>query len=215
MVDTATATVGRVSAISLRPDNRLFVALDLPAVERRALAERGRRLAADLGGRPVGEANLHLTLAFLGRVAPERAPGLEAALGEALTGPAPRLEIAGAVAFPRPARATVAGVELRDLTGALAALHRRVAEAVERGAGIPPEDRPLRPHVTLVRFRRPTRIAVPAPGDRERAFDCSRCALYDSHQVTGGPPRYQALLVATLEPPGGVRDEPSSGDRDT
>jgi 2'-5' RNA ligase len=99
------------------------------------------------------------------------------------------------------------------MTGALGALHRRVARAVEEAAGISPEERPLRPHVTLVRFRRPARVELPASGDRERAFDCSRCALYDSHQVTGGPPRYQALLVATLEPPAGVRDEPSSEDR--
>ncbi|MDX6554888.1 MAG: 2,3-cyclic 3-phosphodiesterase [Miltoncostaeaceae bacterium] len=203
-----------MSATPLRPDNRLFVALDLPPAERRALAERGARLASELGGRPVPEANLHLTLAFLGRVPPDRGPDLLAALREALVGPAPRLELVGPIAFPRPARATVAGVELRDRTDALATLHRGVEEAVRRAAGIPPEDRPLRAHVTLVRFRRPTRIAPDASDDRERAFDCSRCALYDSHQVTGGPPRYQALLVATLEAPSGARDEPSSEDPD-
>jgi 2'-5' RNA ligase len=204
-----------VSATPLRPDNRLFVALDLPPDARRALAERGREMAAELGGRAVPEANLHLTLAFLGRVAPERGPALLAALGEALAGPAPRLEVAGPVAFPRPARATVAGVELRDPSGRLAVLHRRVGAAVARAGGIAPDDRPLRAHVTLVRFRRPARVALAAAGDRERAFDCSRCALYDSHQVTGGPPRYRALLVATLEPPAGMPEQPPSEGRDT
>jgi 2'-5' RNA ligase len=203
-----------VSAPALRPDNRLFVALDLPSDERRALAERGRLLAAELGGRPVPEANLHLTLAFLGRVPPERGDALLGALGEALAGPAPRVEVVGTVAFPRTARATVAGVELRDPTGALAALHARVGRAVETAAGIPPEARPLRPHVTLVRFSRPARVAAAESTHRERAFDCSRCALYDSHQVTGGPPRYRALLVATLEAPTGARDEPPSVDPD-
>jgi RNA 2',3'-cyclic 3'-phosphodiesterase len=203
-----------VSGTALRPDNRLFVALDLPGGERRALADRGRRMAADLGGRPVPEANLHLTLAFLGRVPPERGAALLGALSEALSGPAPRLEVVGTVAFPRAARATVAGVEFRDPTGALAALHGRVLRAVEEAAGVAPEARPLRPHVTLVRFRRPARLGAPAPIDRERAFDCSRCALYDSQQVTGGPPRYQALLVATLEAPSGTRDERPSFDPD-
>ena len=203
-----------MSAPALRPDNRLFVALDLPPEQRRALAERGRLMAAELGGRPVPEANLHLTLAFLGRVPPERGDALLGALAEALTGPAPRLEVVGTVAFPRAARATVAGVELRDPTGALEALHARIGRAVDAAAGIPPEARPLRPHVTLVRVRHPARVADAGPADRERAFDCSRCALYDSHQVTGGPPRYQALLVATLETPAGVRDEPSSVDLD-
>ncbi len=203
-----------MSAPALRPDNRLFVALELPPDQRRALAERGRLLAAELGGRPVPEANLHLTLAFLGRVPPERGDALLAALGEALSGPAPRLEVIGTAAFPRAARATVAGVELRDPTGGLEALHARVGRAVQAAAGIPPEARPLRPHVTLVRFRRPARVEPAASADRERAFDCSRCALYDSHQVTGGPPRYQALLVATLEAPAGAREEPPSVDPD-
>lgn len=206
--------MGGVSAPALRRDNRLFVALDLPVAERRALAERGRLMAAELGGRPVPEANLHLTLAFLGRVPPERGDALLEALAHALPGPAPRLEVAGTVAFPRAARATVAGVELRDPTGALAALHGRVGRAVEAAADIVPDARALRPHVTLVRFRRPARLGGPTPADRERAFDCSRCALYDSHQVTGGPPRYQALLVATLEAPSGARDEPPSLDPD-
>ena len=203
-----------MSAPALRPDNRLFVALDLPPGERRALAERGRLLAAELGGRPVPEANLHLTLAFLGRVPPERGDALLGALGEALSGPAPRLEVVGTAAFPRPARATAAGVELRDRTGALEALHARVGRAVQAAAGIAPDARPLRPHVTLARLRRPGRVAAARSVEPERAFDCSRCALYDSHQVTGGPPRYQALLVATLDAPAGARDEPLSVDPD-
>ena len=197
-----------MASLSLRPHNRLFVALDLPGEIRRELAERGRALATALGGRPVAEGSMHVTLGFLGRVAAERGNALGDALEGAFPGPAPRLELGELVAFPRRSRATVVAVELRDPEGALAALHARVTAAVGRVLEAPGEDRPLRPHVTLVRFRRPARVGRLEPMDEERVFDCSRCALYDSHQTPGSPPRYEALVMASLGTPASAR-EPS------
>lgn len=97
---------------------------------------------------------LHLTLRFIGEV--DR--GLEAPLAReiaAATAELPgfpvRLRAAGV--FPSHRRARVLWVGVEE-TPALAALQRSVEEAVVR-AGVAPDPRPFRPHVTVGRIRRP------------------------------------------------------------
>jgi 2'-5' RNA ligase len=185
----------------LRPANRLFVAADLPAPARAALARIGADLAAGMGGRPVPEASLHVTLDFLGRVPVRAGPAIVAAATGALAGPPIRVALGGLRARPRAARAKLVAVELDDPEGGLAERARRVREALDPVLGRTSDESPLWPHVTVLRLGRPARLERPAaPGAREHVFDVGRGALYDSHQSPGGPPRYRELAAVEFAP---------------
>ena len=184
---------------ALRPNNRLFVALDLPDDLRQELAARGQALEAAVGGRAVPAANLHVTLDFLGRIDPARAGALIAALPSALRWPVLRVRLAGATRRPArgPARLVAADLEALDaddLPQRVGALRRLVADAVGR------EEVDARHwlHVTVLRLAKPTRLeGFDWPGD-ERVFDISRATLYDSHIAPGRAPRYEPVVQVPL-----------------
>ena len=105
------------------------------------------------GVRPVPEAQLHLTLRFIGDVG----HGLETPLARAVAVAAAAvdgfdLRLSGAGVFPSVRRARVLWVGVRS-TSALAALQRSVEAAVV-AAGIAAASRPFHPHVTVGRLRR-------------------------------------------------------------
>ncbi len=131
---------------------RCFLAIDVGDGIRRALTETIRSFrstSADV--RWVREEGLHLTLAFLGSVAPEALPPIERAAARSVAPSAPiELTVRGVGGFPRRGRPRVlwAGVAGAGL-GAL-------AEALSVGLeplGFAPEKREFRPHVTLGRLR--------------------------------------------------------------
>ena len=139
---------------------RLFVALNLPPPVREALWAATARLR-DLN-LPVkwvrGEA-VHLTLKFLGEVADEQAPEVEAALTRAAAGARPlSLALAGFGVFPDFRRPRVVWVGVDSEPG-LEILQHRVEQEFAP-LGFPTEGRPFRPHVTLGRAARDAR-----PGD--------------------------------------------------
>ena len=121
----------------LRAANRLFVAADLPPPARAALAATGAALADRMGGRAVPEANLHVTLDFLGRVPPEAAPEVAAAVREALAGPPAPVALAGLRGRPRASRARLVAVELEDRAGAWPSGHGGCAPPSTRSSGGP------------------------------------------------------------------------------
>lgn len=174
---------------------RLFLAVPLTEEVRHDLAHHLAKAleGKSLPGRPVSPRNWHLTLRFLGdtdRVTYER---VLRQVEEADLGPAFRIALGALGAFPRPARATVLWVGIREGEEELRELAARVEEALE-GAGIPPEERPFSPHLTLSRIRphqdvRSLLERVPAPPLRQ-AVD--RVVLYRSH-LGGGPARYEEL----------------------
>ena len=136
---------------------RLFVALDLPAEAKAALAATMGQLQSVIpaGVRWVNPAGIHLTLKFLGdteagMVAPLRAALREAAAAGDST-PFP-LHLDGLGVFPnyRETRGIYAGVG-GDLDS-LAQAQRRGEQAIAR-LGFPQEKRPFRPHLTLGRVR--------------------------------------------------------------
>lgn len=177
-------------SLLLRPDNRLFVALDLPTASRRALAALGRDRAARVEGRAVPEASLHLTLRFLGRVGVERGSRLLRALSSLAGTVGPRLQVARVEARPSAQRARLLAAVVEDVTGDLAEVHARLSEAVATALDIAADPGALWPHVTLVRLRRPVSVAEAVgsldPGECELAFDVSRASLYDSQTSPGG-----------------------------
>ncbi|MDH6133956.1 2'-5' RNA ligase [Kitasatospora sp. MAA4] len=131
---------------------RLFVAVLPPAGVLRELAAVLAPLHALPGAdrwRWTSHDSWHLTLAFLGEVAPEQLPELEAGLARAAARhPAHRLRLADGGRFGD--RALWVGVA--GGTRVLRALAEDVQQAAEEaGCGAPDDDRPFRPHLTLAR----------------------------------------------------------------
>lgn len=125
---------------------RLFVGLELPPELKHELG----RLAGGLpGARWVPAENYHLTLRFIGEVAPWRAEELDTALS-ALSGKGFALSLAGVGTFERAGRAVAlwAGVERNP---ALEHLQAKVETALQR-AGVAAEKRRFVPHVSLARL---------------------------------------------------------------
>ena len=170
---------------------RLFVALDLPAAVRDALAA----LAPDPAvWRRVKPEALHVTLAFLG-ARPESDVELIRPLIAASR--APRLALGEVLLLP-PRRARVLTIELEDRTGALAELQARLSGGLEAAGVYTPEKRPFRPHVTIARLRpraRPPRTAALDVEPLE--FDGEAVTLYVSRLHPSGA-RYEALASARL-----------------
>ena len=149
-------------AVSLR----LFVALDLPAPARAALAAFRDAAADPAVWRPLGEQGFHVTLAFLGHRPEEDADAVADVLLRLEHRPAPSLSLGQALLLP-PRRARVLTVALVDAGGALGRLQAEVSEALAAAGLYAPEARPFRPHVTVARLRpgaRAPRAVAAEPG---------------------------------------------------
>jgi RNA 2',3'-cyclic 3'-phosphodiesterase len=128
---------------------RLFVALPVPPDVRRGLArvqERLRGAADDLRfTRPEG---WHVTLAFLGDVAGERIDEVGRVVDEVVAGHGP---IPLTLAHPGRFGTKVLWVAVEDApAGTVAALGERLQVAIA-AAGLPVQEQPVRPHLTLAR----------------------------------------------------------------
>jgi 2'-5' RNA ligase len=169
---------------------RLFVALELPAQVRAALAAWAAAAAPAAMRRAPAE-NLHVTLAFLGARAPADAEAVAALLG-GLARPLGSLVVEGPLWLP-PRRPGVLAIALRA-GPTLAELHADLVAALAGAIGFEAEQRALRPHVTVARARREARLRAveldpPPPALR---FEPEALVLYRSRTGAGGS-RYEAL----------------------
>ena len=129
---------------------RTFVAVDLPE-EIRERARESRTTLAESGGRLsiVDPGNLHITVKFLGEVAPETIEAVIEALRAVRAAP---FELTvGCAACNSPRRPRVVWCDITD-AGESAALARQVDDLLEP-LGFTRERRPFRPHVTLARVK--------------------------------------------------------------
>jgi 2'-5' RNA ligase len=112
--------------------------------------------------------DLHATLAFLGPCGESKA---RAAWAEACKAPLPCFEVRfGHVEpFGPPRRPSAFGLTVEDDSGALRAAFLDHQAKLLRAAGLPPDNRPPRPHVTVAR---PTRAATDA--ERHAALSWSK-----------------------------------------
>lgn len=186
---------------------RAFFAVELPEPAREACAEvAGRLRAAPYGdavrwGRPEG---FHVTLRFLGNVAVERVPELAEAVGVAVAEATPfRVALGEARVFPSPRRPRVVALELVP-EAPLAALAERVEKAVVE-AGLAPERRAFRAHLTLGRVRSRRVPSVAGVAARGAPFPVREVVLFRSDLGRDGS-RYTALerLPLAGEPGGGA-----------
>ena len=180
---------------------RCFIALDVDEVSTRA-TERAQGLLDGLAVRktPVSEA-VHLTIKFLGDVDVDAVgrPLLEAMRPLVEGHRTPSLGAGKLDAFPDGKRAHVLILMVADPMGAIAALAARADEAAE-GLGIPREQRPFRPHLTLARSKHAldVRELVKKTAPFELGV-ATRLVLYRSDRDERGS-RYTALAQADYAP---------------
>jgi 2'-5' RNA ligase len=165
---------------------RLFSGIEVPL----AVAERLSVLRAGLpGARWIDPENYHLTLRFLGDVDGAIARDFTHALADIDAGPFElRLDGLGSFGGGKP-RAIFADIEPSEGLEAL----RRANERAAREAGLPPEGRNFKPHVTLARLRGARADAVAAYLERQggigpETFTVSRFVLFSSRNSVGGGP---------------------------
>ena len=151
---------------------RLFFAYWPDAKTRQSLIEATRAAVASIDGQAVTASNLHVTLAFLGRVSGSRIPEI--------------VRIDGRGDYKR-AKLSFDRLEYWPRPKVVAALTDAVPEAGQKlvntlwerlqPLGLDREERPWRPHFTLVRRvrRPPTKITIPAI-----PWACDRLALVES-----------------------------------
>jgi len=136
----------------------------------------------------------HLTLKFLGEIPREAADRLAEELAPiAEAAPALRLESGGAVVFPPRGRPRVLGLGFAPSADLEALCFLAAsAETALRRAGLPPEDRPFHPHVTLARLREPWPAAAIDAFRRDAGawalppWTARTCILFDSRLDSGG-----------------------------
>ena len=137
---------------------RAFVALDLDTTSLRRIVRTADRLRMASGAPAAtwttGD-KMHITLKFAGQLDVAAAAPIGQALRELAEGkPAPAPCTVKLDAFPKMEHARVVVCELVDASGDITKLAASVDKLTAKH-GVPKEDRPFRPHVTLARLKRP------------------------------------------------------------
>ena len=134
---------------------RAFVAVELPRTVKDELGVLQRRLAVSpsAGIKWVAPDGIHLTLKFLGPVAPRRLDELKAAMAAAVKDIGRfDLGVASLGGFPSLRRLSVVWCGLTGDLGRLGQLQQLIEQYVSP-LGFPPEKRAFSPHLTLARLR--------------------------------------------------------------
>ena len=131
---------------------RLFVALSIPTDVRENLALLIRELrGVDSNPKWINPDNLHVTLKFIGEVAPEKVMGISDALAAVHAQQQVIGEFRDVGFFPDARRPSVAwvGIQPPQMLSSLAAEVNRVLAPL----GIRREEKPFVPHLTIARFK--------------------------------------------------------------
>lgn len=173
---------------------RVFVAAPLPTEVRMALADRTSILA--IPGKLVPLENWHLTLRFLGAVGEVTYERFLSGLSLIEDVPSFSIRLGAFGGFPNERKASVmwAGVvegaeELRRLN--------EIAEEAAQTAGLEPDDRPYRPHLTLSRIRPPEDIGRLTTETLDLRWSCHEIVVYES-RLSGGGVSYEPLEMFSM-----------------
>lgn len=189
---------------------RLFIALEMPEPIRERLAGMIGGIA---GARWVDPANFHLTLRFIGEVDGDTAQYIADGLSS-LRVASFDLALEGVDLFESRGRVRAIWVGVKP-NPALAALQRKI-ETLVAGAGMAPEGRKFKPHVTLARFSN-TPVAEVAPylaahgAFRAKGVPVQSVILFESVLGRAGPSYYPELEVPLMLAPAAMGAEPDRG----
>ena len=192
---------------------RLFVALEIPPDVRENLAAILKELRvlteqfADNRVRWVRPGNLHVTLKFIGEIAPAKLEGIRVALANVRSDAPVDLRFRGLGFFPNENRPTILWTGL-DASANLAKLAGDIDQAMAT-QGIRQESRSFVPHLTLARFAPPVlheklRATIQKNSEREfGGFQAHEFHLIESKLKPAGA-EYTTLqsfpVVSRLEP---------------
>jgi RNA 2',3'-cyclic 3'-phosphodiesterase len=181
---------------------RLFVALELPGdVRERLVAGRDGVLARVPGLRAVPIESLHVTLCFLGSISVESIDLVADACAVVAGMPGASLRVGHGIWLP-PRRPRVLAVELSDAGGRLGAVQAALSRALAEGGWYTPEKRPFRPHVTVARVGKGTRVRGSAElpnGFDDLVFTGTTVTLFRSWVSSAGA-RYEGLASVQTSP---------------
>ena len=151
---------------------RLFVALEIPPTVRENLANFIKQLRP-LAPEPrwLRPENLHVTLKFIGELPAEKLAAIRTALASIRSAQAVTIDFRGLGFFPNEKHPRVfwAGMEASPNLKTLASDIERATEKL----GIPREQRPFSPHLTLARFEPPRlskKLRAPIKENATREF---------------------------------------------
>ncbi len=166
--------------------HRLFVALRPPEAFRQALALSQSGIP---GARWQVDAQLHITLRFIGDVESHQAEDVVSALA-AVQAPKLDLRLSGVGHFGKGDRINALWAGVEPIEG-ITALHHKIDRALVR-AGIAPDPRAFLPHLTLARFSASTRASVAEgwladhAGLSSPVFEAAAFTLYESQMGRHG-----------------------------
>ncbi|HTM03213.1 MAG TPA: RNA 2',3'-cyclic phosphodiesterase [Vicinamibacterales bacterium] len=189
---------------------RLFVAVDLPpavaesaASLSRAMKERVARSAPRARVTWVAQDRMHLTVRFIGDVEDTSTARLVTALAEPFATAAFAVALGEAGVFLSRGKPHVLWLALHAGVDALQQLEKEVSARLDP-LGIPREERPFRPHLTLGRVRDPAGLhirglidGIAAPASARGRVDA--ITLFESRLSPKGP-TYIALQRTPLRP---------------
>ena len=168
---------------------RSFIAIPLDTALKQRMVQLQRELRSaypDL--KPATPDNLHLTLHFLG----ERSQDELAEIGRIMLSVGEKkanfnVSLEGLGAFPNPRRPRVLWIGLSP-PEEIVALYHLLRDRME-SAGLHPEQRPFRPHLTLGRFKNPKQKAISL--GHFLTYKCGKLqvdklVLYSSRLAAGG-----------------------------
>jgi 2'-5' RNA ligase len=165
---------------------RLFSGIEIPI----SVAQRLTLVRAGLSGaRWIDPANYHVTLRFLGDVDGITARDFTQSLGDIIAYPFElRLDGLGSFGGHKP-RQIFASIAPSDALESLQRAHERAA----RSAGLPPEPRNYKPHVTMARLKGASSESVATYLERQggfssEPFEVSRFVVFSSRASVGGGP---------------------------
>ncbi len=144
---------------------RTFICIEIPEAVKQRIADLQRELKQiDAQVSWVKPDNIHLTLKFLGPVAPSRIAGMRQAVERAASSCSPfEVEVARTGCFPSPRSPRVLWVGLSHVPDQLQQLHQAMEDELAR-AGFARESKLFSPHLTIGRVRSPR--GAPGVADR-------------------------------------------------
>ena len=188
-------------------NKRLFIAVEIPDAARKTVYQYASRVFENCGDvRPVKEAEMHITLKFLGSISGDNIDLLSNAIAGAVSSISIfSFEVNGTIdAFPSKKKAKIiffqVGEGVRELRLLYSSLEGGLGSAIEQSKGkVKPDD--FIPHITIARMRRPSDIiyTISEAGKiLPVRIECKSISLFESILDSGGT-RYTKLREFSLK----------------